>query len=175
VKIVLTGEPGSGKTTVVKKVAGVLGEKAMGFWTEEVRDPRTGKRTGFKVVTTEGKEVLFASKRFTSRKLVGSYGVNVERFESIAVPVLERALKEKGKVTLVDEVGKMELFSKRFRDLISDLISLEGRKLLITIPIRDVHPLVRRIRRLEGAVLIEVGPHNRDVLPEDLIQLLGSS
>ena len=40
-KIVLTGEPGIGKTTLIKKLAKVLGNKAIGFWTQEVRDPKT--------------------------------------------------------------------------------------------------------------------------------------
>ena len=79
-KIVLTGEPGIGKTTLIKKLAKVLGNKAIGFWTEEVRDPKTKKRTGFKVVSTEGNSLLFARKTFTSKHLEGSYVVNVQRF-----------------------------------------------------------------------------------------------
>jgi len=81
-KIVITGEPGVGKTTLIKRLVKALGDKAIGFWTEEVRDPKTKKRTGFKIITTEGKSLLFASKTFTSKHLVGSYGVNVGRIES---------------------------------------------------------------------------------------------
>jgi len=77
-KIIITGEPGVGKTTLIKRIAERLGKRAVGFWTEEVRDKKTRKRTGFKIVTTEGEEKLFASKTFTSNKIVGSYGVNVD-------------------------------------------------------------------------------------------------
>ncbi len=170
-KIVLTGEPGIGKTTLIKKLAKVLRNKVIGFWTEEVRDPKTKKRTGFKVVSTEGKSLLFASKTFTSKHLVGSYGVNVQRFESVALPILEKALQE-DKVVLVDEVGKMELFSKPFRDLIRELIHDTRKDMVITIPIRDVHPLVAEIRRLKGAVLLEINKENRDGLLEDILNLL---
>ena len=173
-KIVLTGEPGIGKTTLIKKLAKVLGNKAIGFWTEEVRDPKTKKRTGFKVVSTEGNSLLFASKTFTSKHLVGSYGVNVQRFESVALPILEKALRE-NKVVLVDEVGKMELFSKPFRELIRALIYDPRKHMVITIPIRDVHPLVAEIRRLTGAVLLEVNKENRDGLLEDILSLLDTS
>ncbi len=173
-KIVLTGEPGIGKTTLIKKLAKVLGNKAIGFWTEEVRDPKTRKRTGFKVVSTEGNSLLFASKTFTSKHLVGSYGVNVQRFESVALPILEKALRE-NKVVLVDEVGKMELFSKPFRELIRALIHDPRKHMVITIPIRDVHPLVAEIRRLTGAVLLEVSKENRDGLLEDILSLLDTS
>jgi nucleoside-triphosphatase len=171
-KIVITGEPGIGKTTLVKKLVKALGDRAIGFWTEEVRDPKTRKRTGFKVVSTEGKSLLFASKTFTSKHLVGSYGVNVQRFESVALPVLERAIKEKDKVVVIDEVGKMELFSKPFRELVRYIVRSPSMRAVLTIPVRDVHPLVAELRRLEGAVLIELNKENRDSLLEDLLDLL---
>ncbi len=170
-KIVLTGEPGVGKTTLIKKLVSSLGDRAIGFWTEEVRDPKTKKRTGFRIRTTDGKSLLFASKTFTSKHLVGSYGVNVERFESLALPILEKALQE-DKVVVVDEVGKMELFSKAFRDLVRRLIYDQKKDMVITIPIRDVHPLVAEIRRLREAVLLEVSKDNREGLLEDILSLL---
>ena len=173
-KVFVTGEPGVGKTTLIKKVVERLGDRAVGFWTEEVRDRRTRKRRGFKVVTTDGREKLFASRTFTSKHLVGSYGVNVQRFEEVALPVLERALREgKDKVVVVDEIGKMELFSKRFRDLVREIAYDPGLKLLATLPIRDVHPLVRELRRLPGAVLIELRKSNREGMEEEVLKLFG--
>ncbi len=170
-KIVLTGEPGIGKTTLIKKLAKVLWDRVIGFWTEEVRDPKTKKRIGFKIVSTEDKSLLFASKTFASKHLVGSYGVNVQRFESVALPILEKALEE-NKIVLVDEVGKMELFSKPFRELIRKLVYDPRKDMVITLPIRDVHPLVAEIRRFKGAVLLEVKKENRDGLLEDILNLL---
>ncbi|MCX7989924.1 MAG: NTPase [Aquificaceae bacterium] len=170
-KIVITGEPGIGKTTLIKRLAKVLGDKAVGFWTEEVRDPRTKKRTGFRVVTTEGKSVLFASKTYTSKHLVGSYGVNLQNFESLALPVLQRALEE-DRVVVLDEVGKMELFSKPFKEMVRMLVQDPKRRMLLTIPIRDVDPLVAEIRRLRGAVLLEVTKENRNSLFENILTLL---
>jgi nucleoside-triphosphatase len=170
-KIVLTGEPGVGKTTLIKKLLKHLGDRAVGFWTEEVRDPQTRKRTGFKIVTTEGKSLLFASKTFTSKHLVGSYGVNVQRFESLAIPVLQKALGE-DRIVVIDEVGKMELFSKTFVGLVRKLIHDPRKSMVITIPTRDVHPLVAEIRRLKGAVLMEVTKENRDALVENILNLL---
>ncbi len=172
-KIFITGEPGVGKTTLVKKVVERLGDRAVGFWTEEVRDRKTKRRKGFKVVTTDGKEKLFASKTFTSKHLVGSYGVNVKRFEEVALPVLERALKEGGdRVVVIDEIGKMELFSKRFRDLVRDIAYDPKLTLIATLPIRDVHPLVKELRRLPGAILIELRKSNREGMEEEILKLL---
>lgn len=169
-KIFITGEPGVGKTTLIKKIVQKLGDKAYGFWTEEVRDRKTKRRTGFKVVTTEGREVLFASKTFTSKHLVGSYGVNVKRFEDVVIPLLERY--EKDKVLVIDEIGKMELFSKRFGDIVRELAHDPTVTMVATLPIRDVHPLVRELRKLPGAVLIELTRNNREGMDEEIMKLL---
>jgi nucleoside-triphosphatase len=59
VKVALTGRPGIGKTTAVKRLVYLLKGKAEGFWTEEIR--KSGKRWGFKVVRSDGKEGLLAS------------------------------------------------------------------------------------------------------------------
>ncbi len=171
-KVVVTGLPGIGKTTLIKKIAHNLGKRAIGFWTEEVRDRKTKKRIGFKVITTEGEQMLFASKTFSSKYLVGSYGVNVERFERIVLPLFEKIKKEgKGKVIIVDEVGKMELFSKSFRNQIRDIVFNPTTDIIITIPLRDVHPLVRDIRRLPSAVLIELNKENREVMEQEILKL----
>ncbi len=171
-KVVITSEPGVGKTTLVKKLVQHLRDNAVGFWTEEVRDKKSKRRTGFKVVSTEGDSELFASKFFRSKRLVGSYGVNVERFEKVALPVLEKALSSKRSVAVIDEVGKMELFSKRFRDLVKALVHQPGRDLILTIPSRDVHPLVAEIRRLPDAVLIELDRENRDFMDKEILGLM---
>jgi len=171
-KIILTGEPGIGKTTIIKRLLQRLGNRVIGFWTEEVRDPKTKKRTGFKVISTEGNVQLFASKFFTSKHLVGSYGVNTARFESVVLPLLEKAKKAKDLYIVMDEIGKMELFSAGFRELVKEILFNPKHKVIATIPIRDVHPLVRDIRRLPGAVVVEVNKENRDLLVEEILKLL---
>ncbi len=174
-KVLITGEPGSGKTTAIKKIVEKLGNRAIGFWTEEVRDPKTKKRTGFRIITTDGKKKIFASKIFTSKKLVGSYGVNVKYFEEIALPLLERAInearKDRRKVIVIDEIGKMELFSKPFRELVREIFYDDRLNVVATIPIRDVHKVVSEIRRLPGVIHIHLDKANRDFIPDEVVQL----
>lgn len=165
-KVALTGRPGVGKTTAVKKVVSQLGSRAKGFWTEEIR--KSGRRWGFKVVRTDGKEELLASVEADSPFRVGRYRVLVDRFESFAVPFLLDALEER-RVVVVDEVGKMELLSKKFQSAVERLIE-ESVDSLVTIPIRDVHPLVSEIRR--KFKVIQLSFENRDRVPEQVVNLL---
>ncbi len=165
-KIALTGRPGIGKTTAVKRVVSLLGEKAKGFWTEEIRV--NGKRWGFKVVRTDGEEELLASVEADSLYRVGRYGVFVDKFETFAVPFLIEAIDEE-KVVVVDEVGKMELLSKAFQHAVSRLVEEEVAA-LVTIPIKDVHPLVSRIRKRFKVIHLTLT--NRDNVPAEIVKLL---
>lgn len=165
-KVALTGRPGIGKTTAVKKVVSQLKGRAKDFWTEEIR--KNGKRWGFKVVRTDGKEELLASVEVASHFRVGKYRVLVDRFESFAVPFLLEALKE-GKIVVVDEVGKMELLSKAFQSTVKKLVE-ENVDCLVTIPEKNVHPLVSEIRR--KFKIFQLNLENRDEVPKLVVNLL---
>ncbi len=168
-KILLTGKPGIGKTTVVKKVISKLKEDVVGFWTEDFRDKK-GKRIGFKVKTTDGREAVLASKYFFDKKYtVGSYGVDVEAFEKVVIPVLEKALKD-NKIVVIDEIGKMELLSDKFLVLVKKIFS-EKDQILATVPLKNVHPFVKELKERKDILLIEVSYTNREILPEKIIQI----
>ena len=57
--LLLTGRPGVGKTTVIKKVAEALGDQAGGFYTEEIRGA-DGRRRGFRLVALDGDKAVMA-------------------------------------------------------------------------------------------------------------------
>jgi nucleoside-triphosphatase len=71
-KVLLTGRPGCGKTTLVRRVVNELAQSAVGFYTEEIRQRR--ERVGFKIVTLDGKEGVFAHVHFKTRQRLGKYG-----------------------------------------------------------------------------------------------------
>ncbi|MBN2541408.1 AAA family ATPase [bacterium] len=121
-KILLTGLPGSGKTTVIKKIAERLGDGAVGFYTGEIRVK--GRRVGFKIRTLSGREGVLAHIDIKAQYKVSKYGVNIEDLESIGVKELRRGLKEK-KVIIIDEIGKMELYSKSFREILNNILNSE--------------------------------------------------
>lgn len=170
--IAITGKPGIGKTTAIKKIIEKLGDKAIGFYTQEIRHPKTKQRLGFKVITTDGKEGNLAQKFKDSRYKVGSYGVNVDEFEKIVIPTLQKALKQKDKIIVIDEIGKMELFSKNFEEIVRNLLKERDIKAVITIPIKDVHPLVKEIRNNPDVKVLEITYSNRDTIPDKVLEIL---
>ncbi len=109
-KIVIKGLPRSGKTTLVKEVVKNLRElnqPLAGFYTEEARE--SGQRQGFSINTLSGGKGRLASRGLASPFRVGSYGVDLESFEKLALPELKKALANPSVWVVIDEIGKMEL------------------------------------------------------------------
>jgi nucleoside-triphosphatase len=103
--LLLTGRPGVGKTTVIRKLAGLLpGWRLGGFYTEEIRVRRT--RVGFRILTFDCEERVMARVDFPGRNRVGRYGVDVAAIDAFAESAL--AYDDAIEAYLVDEIGKME-------------------------------------------------------------------
>jgi nucleoside-triphosphatase len=170
-RILLTGRPGCGKTTVVQRAVDLIGpDRCAGFYTEEVREER--RRVGFDVVTLDGRRGPLARAGGRGRR-VSRYGVDLASFEELGVETLERALKCGREVLIVDEIGKMELFSERFTALLERLLSPTGEWAILGTVMAGGHPKVDRLRHLGGLRIIEVGLRNRDALPRELERIYG--
>jgi nucleoside-triphosphatase THEP1 len=125
--ILLTGRPGIGKTTAVKASISLLGDKAGGFYTREVRTQ--SRRTGFEIVTLDGRTAWLASRSsapiFKEEVSLGRYRVNLRGIDSIAVPALRRAVKS-NRLIVIDEIGPMEIISKLFCQTVMEILDSEA-------------------------------------------------
>ena len=143
----LTGMPGSGKSTVVRRCVERLraaGLTVGGISTPEVR--RGGRRVAFEVVDlATGRRGLMASVGIRSPYRVGRYGVDVEGFEAVALPALRYA-EESCEVICIDEIGRMELYSKAFEEAVKRI--LEGVKPVIAVVHRRYVEAYRRYGEL---------------------------
>jgi nucleoside-triphosphatase len=87
--ILLTGRPGIGKTTIIRRLADLLaGRTIAGFCTDEIREAK--QRQGFRVTAFSGATDVLAHANTRSPHRVGRYGVDLDAFERIALPELVR-------------------------------------------------------------------------------------
>lgn len=165
-KIFLVGLPGCGKTTLVKNILQKIKIPAIGFYTEEIRE--SGIRTGFLIKTLNMKEAILASVSLDSRFKVGKYNVNIEEIDKIAVPsLLSKSLHE---LIIIDEIGKMECFSERFREIVLKIIDSLN-PVLATLPEKGT-PYIESLKTRKDIIKFQLTKSNRDDILQDVIPLL---
>jgi len=163
----LTGKPGTGKTTVIKKALSHIKISAGGFYTEEIRS--SGIRKGFKIITLDGSEAMLSHTDFSSPFKVGKYHVNIENLDNTGVKAILEAVRNAGLI-IIDEIGKMEILSPAFRDAVLQAIN-SNKRVLGTIMLNP-NPFADKIKKDPGVKLITVTASNRDKVLEDLIEEL---
>ena len=172
-KLAITGRPGSGKTTLVRRLVEALRDQYVigGIYTQELRDER-GRRVGFEILDlTGGGRGLLAHIEIQQGPKVGKYRVSVQDVERVAVPAIERALRE-AHLVVIDEVAPMELTSPKFIAAVERALT-SHKPLIVTFQRRSQHPLVQRIRR--ECEVHEITPSNRERLFQELLAKLRSA
>ena len=162
----LTGVPGIGKTTIIQRVLSELSVNAGGFYTQEVR--QEGVRKGFRIVSLDGEEGILAHVDFKSRYRVGKYGVNREDMERVGVAALERALRDSDLI-IMDEIGKMELFSSQFQEAVLRCLD-SPQRVLGTIQKRQT-PFIDSICSRKDVTLLEVTSANRVAVVQKILDV----
>ncbi len=170
--LLLTGYPGIGKTTIIRKVVDALGDRAGGFYTEEIQGP--GGRHGFNLITLSGQEVVMAHKDLPDPKApkVGRYGVNVGVIDRVGVKAVRRAMNE-SKILVVDEIGRMELYSQAFQDILME--AFMGPYHVIGTIMSKPYPEADAFKHLAQVEIREVDRRNRDGMPDRILRWVSAN
>ncbi|MDI6845398.1 MAG: nucleoside-triphosphatase [Candidatus Saccharicenans sp.] len=167
-KILITGFPGSGKTTLVEKIIKQLGprEDIGGFITREIREK--GIRQGFQLLSLDGQQAILSHVNLKTPHRVGKYRVDLAAFENF----LERLnlLSPSIRLVIVDEIGKMECLSAKFRETVLTLLS-DSRLFLATVALHGT-PFIERVKISSGIKLFEINSLNRNQLADGIMELL---
>jgi len=166
--ILLTGRPGVGKTTLIKKLIDSVPLSKGGFYTEEIR--RGKERIGFSLTTLDGNKSTLASVKIKSPYRVGKYSVDVDSFERVGVESIRKAMLKK-QLIIIDEIGKMELFSKKFRELV--IQALNTGHVIATIK-KGSTGYVDEIKSRKDVRLLEVDYQNRDALLSEITKMVAN-
>lgn len=163
--LLLYGRPGVGKTTIIMKIIELWPREAGGFYTQEVR--AKGTRIGFDIITTEGERGMLSRVGHASPWRVGRYGVLREDLEKVAVSSIRQALAER-KLVVIDEIGKMELFSNNFREVV--LQAFHSAPPVLATIMEAYHPFAQSLKQRADVELIKVEEKNRDRLPQLIVE-----
>ncbi len=167
--LVVTGEPGVGKTMAVMRVAQMFKEKGLkvgGIVSKDITS--NNGRTGFESIdlSTNQKATLASTSGKGPR--VGKYFVDLEgcRF---AVDVLIEAIKGSD-VIICDELGPMEFKSKEFVDCAKSMLDLD-KPTIVVVHRKLQHPVVDQFTT-KASFLINVDVQNRTKIPDLLLDKL---
>lgn len=175
VRVLLEGRPGVGKTTLARRLVDelrVAGVPVAGFTTEELR--HGGGRVGFALETIDGERGTLAHVDLPGPPRVGRYGVDLTVLERLAVAALDvgggTGAGGSAPVVVVDELGKMELASARFRRAVDELFD---RSVPVVATVHAAaHPFTDELKHRPEIEVVRVTPANRDRLPTRLAERL---
>ena len=173
-KILITGPPGCGKSTLISKLIGYYNNEKnytiYGFLTPEIRE--RGDRIGFNIVDIYSGKISQLARvgDFKTKYKLGKYNVFIQEFDKY----IEDNLSLEGKtidLIVIDEIGKMELFSKKFQNFIKNIFSLKI-SILATIGLKLSHPLKTYLLNLPSVLLLNLNKRNSQLIFEKVISLI---
>ncbi len=162
--LLVTGLPGTGKTTLLVKLGRCLADlHPAGFYTEEIRE--AGVRRGFKLVSLDGREGILAHADFRGGFRVGRYGVDVRGFDNF-LDALDLG-ESPASLVFIDEIGKMECLSSRFVELMRKLLG--SRKTVVATVAFKGSGFIAEVKGRPDCEIREVALGNRDRMVDELM------
>lgn len=167
--ILLTGQPGVGKSTLVAKLVKAYTEPASWVVTAGIPRPEGG-RAGFSATNSDGVTRTISHKTdIDSEVVIGENHVDLTAVDAMFATALENALQDNNTLTIVDEIGPIQMLSPAFTTSLQKVFA-KGADLLATIHYSDER--LQQYRESPSVLLIHVSPENRDELVATLLLIL---
>lgn len=160
-RIAVTGSPGVGKSTLVAKVTESSRLKVGGVLARERR--YKDRRIGFELLDLSSGAVGILADETGSGPQLGKYRVHPEDLDEVGAQAIESALKSD--LIVVDEVGPMELTSRRFVSAVEMAIA-SSKPMLVVLHEWSNHRLAKKIRSTFR--VITVTRQNRDSAAKEI-------
>jgi nucleoside-triphosphatase len=160
-KILLTGEPHSGKSTLINKILKHLDRK-VGFVTNEIL--KDGQRIGFELEASSGERATIAHTDYDSEIHVSKYKVKPIILDEF-VQSLPRI--DQQSVLYIDEIGQMQLFSNSFRELVKEYINAPNDFIGTLSKVHD-DELIRKLKNDPNIEIIEITTDNQNSLEDEI-------
>ncbi|MGB5910719.1 MAG: NTPase [Promethearchaeia archaeon] len=172
-KILITGPPRCGKSTLISKLIEFYSKKNFkikGFLTPEVREK--SRRIGFDIAEISS-DIRFPFARIgdsKSKYKLGKYSVFIDEFEKV-ISNLENLDFEQVDLMIIDEIGKMELFSKKFQNFIINIFQGES-NIIATIGKNIKHPYNKKLFNLPNLYKYDLSFQNQQEIYQQIIDLI---
>lgn len=165
--ILITGLPGAGKTTLIKRLCIIFKEfNPVGFVTNELMEE--GSIAGFEANNLFGDNKIFAHTKLKSKVSIGKYKVDIKGFDIFLDQTFSR--EKKTSLYFIDEIGKITCESKKFGKII--LALLDAKKPVISTITDKGIGLISDIRKREDVSIFEVTEQNREIRLKELTMVI---
>lgn len=153
-KILLTGRPKSGKTTLLEKLLKDIKNKHGMVATEALED---GARIGFDLQDDCRRTAVLARTDRKTDAAVGRYYVDIPSLNAFIEPLFNIA---PGQLLYIDEIGHMQLYSEKFQKLVRSYLDAPN-DYLGTISSIYEHTLIDEVKSRSDILLCTITPDNR--------------
>lgn len=171
-KILLTGSPGVGKSTLLFKVLEKYQGISLGIRAEEIK--KDNLRVGFKMVSSKGTVEVFMHKNdfINSKHSVGEYHVNTAIIDNLVSNTFGTEDVKECDLIYIDEIGRAQVKSNLFVEFTNKVF--KTKKLVLATIVYDPEPWSLEYKNSQDTLLVEVTKENRDELVNVLSILLDS-
>jgi nucleoside-triphosphatase len=176
IKILLTGEPGVGKSTIISKVVNTIGITPQGFNTLAQSPVILGEVPESNFQYNEGIYIVpYGDTPLSGMPPVGERNRNKRKatafpgtFDTLGVKILTDS--QDAGLIIMDELGFMENKALLFQQKVLQILNSDATVLGVIKPKQT--PFLDAIRALSSVEVIEVTENKRDDIPSQIISML---